>query len=615
MELVTLAISARLRFYSVLSNAGRACSVTSDKLAGRPHRDELARLGSTWITACFATTSRSAAGSGPRSSSRTATRSPTIQVARVMDAGALRFGTIDSWLVWHLTGGRSHLMAATIAASTGGYRIAEHSYYAEWIDVLGCPMGILPELRDDRDDFGLTDEDVLGIELPIAAVIADQLAGAVGLGATERGQAFCLHGTGSFVDLLLGDALPTGGALPPGTATIVASRRHGRSSLAMETYAANTGSALDWLCGELKFFDSPAEISRLAGTATSTAGISFLPALTGLRSPELPTARASIAGLSLTSGKAQLARAVIEGLAQTVATSAITTARAAHTKLESVIVGGGVAASDPFLQMQADLLGVPVVRPTEFATASLRGAAFLAGSDGLLWDSLDAAIATIGSVDRFDPVIDSVERAERSGRMGCRHRVGRCPRRPPLHRSRSPRPFLCLPRSRYHLVRPAPRRFGEDNASNALRAPNASRARIAGAEPLRLDRPELIDRIDGGTFDIIIVGGGVTGGYAALDAALRGYRVALLEKDDFASGTSSKSSKMIHGGLRYIEQGNLALVRHSLLERQRLRKNADHLVQRLPFLFPILTRDGVFDRRLASGFEAAVDVRPGRRLA
>lgn len=88
-----------------------------------------------------------------------------------------------------------------------------------------------------------------------------------------------------------------------------------------------------------------------------------------------------------------------------------------------------------------------------------------------------------------------------------------------------------------------------------------------------------------------------------MDAALRGYSVALLEKDDFASGTSSKSSKMIHGGLRYIEQGNLPLVRHSLLERQRLRKNARHLVQRLPFLFPVLSHDGVFDRRLAAGFE------------
>lgn len=136
------------------------------------------------------------------------------------------------------------------------------------------------------------------------------------------------------------------------------------------------------------------------------------------------------------------------------------------------------------------------------------------------------------------------------------------------------------------------------------RKPKADRARMVSDVPLLLNRAEQVDRLDGGTFDMIVVGGGVTGAYTAMDAAQRGYKVALLEKDDFASGTSSKSSKMIHGGLRYIEQGNLPLVRHSLLERQRLRKNAQHLVQRLPFLFPVLSEDGVFDRRLAAGFES-----------
>lgn len=136
------------------------------------------------------------------------------------------------------------------------------------------------------------------------------------------------------------------------------------------------------------------------------------------------------------------------------------------------------------------------------------------------------------------------------------------------------------------------------------RKPNRARSDMFDTRPLRLERGEQLSRLASDTFDILIVGGGVTGAYTALDASLRGYRVALVEKSDFASGTSSKSSKMVHGGLRYIEQGNLGLVRHSLLERQRLRRNARHLVQRLPFMFPVLDKNGVFDKRMASAFES-----------
>src|ERR1700754_5225315 len=134
--------------------------------------------------------------------------------------------------------------------------------------------------------------------------------------------------------------------------------------------------------------------------------------------------------------------------------------------------------------------------------------------------------------------------------------------------------------------------------------PSRDRAEMTAVEPLRFVRSEQLARLESDIFDILIIGGGVTGAYAAFDASLRGFRVALGEKDDFASGTSSKSSKMVHGGLRYIEQGNLGLVRHSLLERQRLRRNARHLVQRLPFLFPVMEKDGVFDKRLAKAFES-----------
>jgi glycerol-3-phosphate dehydrogenase len=104
----------------------------------------------------------------------------------------------------------------------------------------------------------------------------------------------------------------------------------------------------------------------------------------------------------------------------------------------------------------------------------------------------------------------------------------------------------------------------------------------------------------------VVIGGGITGAGVALDAATRGLRTALIERDDFASGTSSKSSKMIHGGLRYLQQGEVRLVYEALHERQRLRRNAPHLVHLLPFMIPILTKGGVVSRKIARGLGTAM---------
>src|SRR3954451_12988583 len=106
--------------------------------------------------------------------------------------------------------------------------------------------------------------------------------------------------------------------------------------------------------------------------------------------------------------------------------------------------------------------------------------------------------------------------------------------------------------------------------------------------PGAFDRRDALRRLAETTFDVLVIGGGVTGAGCALDAASRGLRTALVERSDFASGTSSKSSKMIHGGLRYLQQGDVRLVYEALRERQRLMKNAPHLVKVLPFLLPVL---------------------------
>ena len=131
------------------------------------------------------------------------------------------------------------------------------------------------------------------------------------------------------------------------------------------------------------------------------------------------------------------------------------------------------------------------------------------------------------------------------------------------------------------------------------------------------DRATALRRLADGTFDVLVVGGGITGAGVALDAASRGLRTALVERDDFASGTSSKSSKLVHGGLRYLQNGEIRLVYEALRERQRLLRNAPHLVKVLPFLIPIFSSDGLINRKLARAMGSAMwmyDLTGGLRI-
>ena len=127
----------------------------------------------------------------------------------------------------------------------------------------------------------------------------------------------------------------------------------------------------------------------------------------------------------------------------------------------------------------------------------------------------------------------------------------------------------------------------------------------------------MLERLGREQFDVLVVGGGITGTGVALDAAARGLSVALVERDDFASGTSSKSSKLVHGGLRYLQQGDVRLVYQALRERQRLLRNAPHLVSVLPFLIPVLTKDGPVSKKIAKALRSALwmyDLTGGLRI-
>jgi glycerol kinase len=415
---------AGLRIVGLAIATQRATSVLWDKNTGRAlvpamvwqdtrYAGELHKLAPAWDTALARQVGRAG---GVRSPYLWAARHirDTTEVAKAFAEKRLCFGTVDTWLLWHLSRDRIYVTTPTNATSAGAYVLAEHRYQYDWLDALAFPHELLPELRSDADDLGRTDHALLGIDVPILASMGDQHAGAIGLGCLDRGQAMCIHGTGSFVDLIIGPEQPAKAGLFAGTTTMVARRRNGQSQFAVETFAATTGSALDWVCEKLRWFESATEISRFAAEVKSSNGVTFIPALTGLRTPDMqPNARASLTGISMASTRPEVAYAILEGIAHSVASCLESDRDVSGVYVAELIVGGGLSASDPLLQMQADLIGVPIRRKPSTARATLRGVAYLAGSSGLFWDDIPRSKAFAAEEQVFEPKMATDMRAER----------------------------------------------------------------------------------------------------------------------------------------------------------------------------------------------------------
>lgn len=341
-------------------------------------------------------------------------------VAQAYEKGQLRFGSIDTWLLWHLTGGQTYATTATLANTQGAYNLRTGDWVREWPEAVGCPPEILPEIVDDGVSLGNTMMAVVGIEVPIRSAIGDQQAGAIGLGAIHAGQVMCVHGTGSFVDLQTGPELPPFTGLNSASFPIISHRINGQPAYAVETFSSTTGSAVDWLCQSLGLFKDAIEVGKEAATVDSSEGVMFVPMLGGYVLPVVETkARSVISGLSRTSTKAHVAHAVMEGIAQVVVSCQEASQQVANTVSREIIVGGGMSASDVLMQMQANLSGLRLLRPSGSEIASLRGAAFVAGL-GTIWADLDEAVATIGTPTVFTPAISAKERGQMRNRWNSR---------------------------------------------------------------------------------------------------------------------------------------------------------------------------------------------------
>ncbi|UWQ20017.1 glycerol kinase GlpK [Jannaschia sp. W003] len=324
-------------------------------------------------------------------------------------ADRLLFGTVDSYLIWRLTGGAVHATDATNACRTMLYDIHEGRWSEDVCRLLDVPMHMLPEVRDSAADFGTTD--VLGPSIPILGVAGDQQAATVGQACFRPGMLKSTYGTGCFALLNVGDA-PV--ASSNRLLSTIAYQLDGKPTYALEGSIFVAGAVVQWLRDGLGVIGSASEAGTLAERADPNQRVTLVPAFTGLGAPHWePDARGAIFGLTRGTGPAELARAALESVAwQT--RDLLEAMRADVASLGDTVlrVDGGMTASDWTMQFLADALGAPVDRPEVTETTAL-GAAWLAGMRAGVCPDMEAFAAQWAVERRFEPVMGEEERASR----------------------------------------------------------------------------------------------------------------------------------------------------------------------------------------------------------
>ncbi len=322
---------------------------------------------------------------------------------RRAEAGELAAGTVDSFLVWHLTAGRRFVTDATNASRTLLMDLKTLRWADDLCDLFGVPAGILPEIRPSSGEFGQTSGlHFLPDGLPILGIAGDQQASLIGQGCVEAGQAKCTYGTGAFL------LAHTGGRIVPSRngliTTLAATLEDQPPQYALEGSVFVAGAAVQWFRDGLKAIGASYEINPLSLEADPAMDVVFVPALTGLGAPYWqPRARGTIFGLTRATSIADLARATLEGVACQVADLIQAMKQDLGTPLSELRADGGMSRSDPFLQFQADLLGLPIRRSPQSESTAM-GAALLAGLGAGLWPDVGAAVALIESGGRaFTP--------------------------------------------------------------------------------------------------------------------------------------------------------------------------------------------------------------------
>jgi glycerol kinase len=332
------------------------------------------------------------------------------------EAGELAFGTIDSWLIWKLTGGAVHATDATNASRTLLYNIRQGRWDAEICALLDIPMALLPDVRDCAADFGITDPAHLGGAIPIMGVAGDQQAATIGQACFQPGMMKSTYGTGCFALLNTGDTLVRSQNRMLGT---IAYQLDGHPSYALEGSIFIAGAVVQWLRDGLKIIESAPQTQTLAEAADPGQQLYLVPAFTGLGAPYWdPDCRGAIFGLARNSGPAEFARAALESVGYQ--TRDLWEAMAADWRAETgkelgaatLRVDGGMSASDWTMQFLSDILGASVDRPRVLETTAL-GAAWLAGMRAGIYPDQAGFAATWALDRRFAPQMDDAIRSAR----------------------------------------------------------------------------------------------------------------------------------------------------------------------------------------------------------
>ena len=331
------------------------------------------------------------------------------------DKGELAFGTMDSWLIWNLTGGIRggvHVTDASNASRTLLFNIHTLQWDDELLALFNIPPSVLPKVVASSGVIGVSDSSLFGAAIPIAGIAGDQQAATFGQACLKPGMAKNTYGTGCFM-------LMNTGSDPVASKNKLLSTvgwQLDKTTYCLEGSVFMGGATIQWLRDGLQIIDSAAEVQALAETVPDSGDVYLVPAFTGLGTPNWdPYARGAMLGLTRGTTRAHIARAALEAIALQSADVFTAMSQDAGVGLKELRVDGGASANNLLMQMQADFSGVPVVRPKVTETTAL-GAAYLAGLAVGFWSGV-IEIASQWQVDRrFEPQMSADARAAKLAR-------------------------------------------------------------------------------------------------------------------------------------------------------------------------------------------------------